>query len=284
MIAVIGSSPVWARPTTYASGDSTSPPDSASTFGTFCAAAATRYSSSIKHWEIWNEPNLKQFWGGVGASFGTDPIHFAAMQSAAYDAIKGVDSTATVISGGLGSAETTGGYTAPIDFIDTMLDQGIGSKLDGIGVHPYTYSVLPDSTFYDHIWRQMYLTTPSMKSVMEDHSVGNLKFWLTEFGAPTNGPGPAGTVANNYGISIYPPLPAWVDEQVQAQQFTTAITLARARPDLFANFMAWTLLDSEAPGTLTDREKHFGILEMDGTPKDASAAFTAAINATGGPA
>src|SRR5436190_16952314 len=62
IIATILGSPAWARPTTYAAGSTGSPPDSATTFGTFCTAAATRFSASIKTWELWNEPNLKNFW------------------------------------------------------------------------------------------------------------------------------------------------------------------------------------------------------------------------------
>jgi hypothetical protein len=283
IVADIGGSPAWARPSTYAAGDGSSPPDSPTTFGTFCAAAATRYSATIKHWEIWNEQNVKQFWGGTGASWDTSPTVYYGLLAAAYDAIKAVDPAATIITGGMAPSATGSGYYSPPDYFDALLTAGGGNKCDGYGHHPYSYPLLPSSSFYDHAWRQMYDSTQSLSSIMAAHSATK-KIWITEQGCPTNGTGPAGTRANHYGVDLYPPLPDHGDEQVQGDILDESLRAARARPDRFGFYGWYTLLDLEPPGTMTDREKHFGLLESDGTPKDAAAVFTAAIAATGGPA
>jgi hypothetical protein len=283
IIACVAGAPAWARPTTYAAGDGSSPPDSPTTFGSFCTAAATRYSATIKHWEIWNEQNVKQFWGGVGAAFNPSTSVYYGLLAAGYNAIKAVDPGATVITGGTAPTSTGSGYISPTDFLDGILVAGAGTKCDGYGHHPYSYPLLPSSTFYDHAWRQMYDSTTSFASIMAARGAVK-KIWITEVGSPTLDSGPAATRANNYGVSIYPPLPSWNDYQTQGDIADESVRTVRGRPDRFGALMWWTLLDTEGPAVLTDREKHFGLLEDSGTLKPAATAFTAAVTATGGPA
>ena len=78
----------------------------------FAAAVASRYGThgttvagGISAYEIWNEPNCAVFWTGT---VGADPTSYEALMVSAYAAIKGVDSSGTVVTSGLAQC-TTGG-------------------------------------------------------------------------------------------------------------------------------------------------------------------------------
>lgn len=69
VLAVIGYTPKWAS-TGDARGDgSTNDVPSPGLYEAFVTAAVQRYKSKVTHWEIWNEPNLEQFFEGTPADY-----------------------------------------------------------------------------------------------------------------------------------------------------------------------------------------------------------------------
>lgn len=277
LVPVIGGSPDWARP--LQPGTPILPPDSPTTLAAFCTAAVNRYKASIKHWEVWNEPNNTLFWGKT-----PDAMEYTALLVAAYNAIKAADPAAYVITGGLSPAPS-GSIADPPIYLDAMFANGAGTHCDYVGHHPYSYPIPASlsSTYGFGAWYQIADSSPSLLSVMQSH--GAVKpLWLTEVGAPTYGEGAGATRANNYGVDIYPPTPQWVDEDVQSDIWNDAITLARQSGGISGAVFLYNILDTAAPGVDTDREKHFGAYRSDLSPKPAVATFTAAVNATGGPA
>jgi hypothetical protein len=116
-------------------------------FGDFMAALAARYSGGtragngvlpeVRHFEIWNEPNLSgflrpQFADGRPASADA----YAAMVEAAYPAIKGANPDAVVIAGVAGPRGSTGptGIGA-IDWLRHLRERDI--PLDAWSQHIY---------------------------------------------------------------------------------------------------------------------------------------------------
>ena len=86
------------------------PPASNAEFAAFAQLLVRRYGPDggfwranpqlpqmpIRSWEVWNEPNLPQFWAA-----GPDPAAYAVMLKTVYAAIKAVDPGSRVISAGI---------------------------------------------------------------------------------------------------------------------------------------------------------------------------------------
>lgn len=98
----------------------------------FAQALVRRYGDRIKHWEIWNEPNIF-FWSGP------KELYFELLDRA-YEAIKQVDPDATVF----------GCSTAGIDtgFVERTIEAG--ARFDGLTIHPYR-GELDDLAFVDEL-------------------------------------------------------------------------------------------------------------------------------------
>lgn len=182
ILGILGFAPTWAYSSTCPTNIHC-PPADPTAFVTFAKKAVQRYSpKGVSHWEIWNEPNNAIFWGPK-----TDCSAYTNLLKLAYTAIKEADPNATVITGGLAPEPNDGINTAPIDFLKCIYANGGKNYFDAVGSHPYTFPIVPSSNF-SHAWAEMSKTNPSLRSIMISNGDVNKKIWLTEFGAPTNGP------------------------------------------------------------------------------------------------
>ena len=93
-------------------------------FAAFAEAAAKRYAGKNILWEIWNEPNIKQFWQPQP---GVDD--YCKLVEAAALAIKKADPNALVI------APATS--TIPFDWLESCFKKGLLNWIDALTVHPY---------------------------------------------------------------------------------------------------------------------------------------------------
>ena len=246
VIGLLAYTPTWAR----GPGSSEhSPPTDPATFASFARAAVQRYSSrGVKAWEIWNEPNLTFYWAPA-----PDPAAYAALLGPAYDAIKAVDPSSTVITGGLAPAENQPRDQAmkPVPFLQAVYRAGGTGKFDAVGYHPYTYPGMPTDDPGDG---PFVITTPQLHDVMTKHGDAPKQVWGTEMGAPTT-----------------PTTPA----TFQAQYLTRAYS--RWDRWSFTGPLIWySYLD---PGTNpTDVEDNLGIVRADFVTKEpAFAAFEKAM-------
>ena len=156
-------------------------PDPAA-FAAFMTKFATKYGSTVSAYEIWNEPNA------VLSSNPINPAAYAALVKAAYQAIKPIDPTATIVAGAVGHVVTIGNVTMdPVDFVKAMIaaDPTIGQYFDALSYHPYDESlpfsqgnVNPNSGFFasDTAYNQL-------KDLVA--LFPTKKVWLSEFGVPT---------------------------------------------------------------------------------------------------
>ena len=77
VLGVIAYTASWARPPgTYF----TYPPLNAADYGDFAAVVVRRYSDRVSDWELWNEPNLPQFFGYL---IDNNPVRYVALLQAA---------------------------------------------------------------------------------------------------------------------------------------------------------------------------------------------------------
>jgi hypothetical protein len=90
-------------------------------FARFAGAAAKHFSGKGVLWEIWNEPNIGQFW---------KPKPDAGDYSALALATPGGHGEPAFLMGPASS-------TFPWDFFELMGERGVFAKLDAVSVHPY---------------------------------------------------------------------------------------------------------------------------------------------------
>lgn len=240
ILPILAYTPAWAR--RVGCNTSKCAPFDVSDFAEFVTVAVERYSSQGIHvWEIWNEPNLTSFWKPYPSV-----KNYAALLRASHTAIRTIDPTATIITGGLGPTQTGSEGIAPIDFLSSLYDEGASNTFDAVGFHPYSYPAYPSQYTEGNAWTQLASTSPSLRSVMVANDDEGKQIWLTEYGVPTSGPG---------GMS----------EAAQAVMLTDSLTLWKHGTSFAGPFFWYSYKDL---GTSQHtNENFFGILRYDGSKK-----------------
>lgn len=118
----------------------------------------------------------------------------------AYSAIKAVDPSAFIISGGLAPEATDGTNYSPVDFLKALYADGAKGGFDALGYHPYCFPAFPDNYEPWSAWSQMTQTNPSIRSIMANNGDAGKPIWITEFGAPSSGPSGVGAAAQSRAL------------------------------------------------------------------------------------
>ena len=128
------------------------PPSTASGRAAFAAfaGAAARHFRGRAAWEIWNEPNLPQFWAGS-----PDPAAYVALARGAAAAIRREDPRAWILGPSLG------GGTFDFNYLDATFSLGLLDIVDAVSVHPYG-AAFPEAAaaFYDEVRRRIARDAP----------------------------------------------------------------------------------------------------------------------------
>ncbi len=239
VVALMSYTPGWARPP---GTDSHTPPLSDADFGGFARAAASRYAPlGVRDWEIWNEPNSSDYWVPK-----PDVEKYGTLFRAAAEAIRGVDATATLITGGLtrGTDTPDGRRLAQATFVDAMYRNGIAQTADAIAVHPYSFPALPVGVGPVGGFAEL----PELHALMQRWGDADKKIWITEFGAPTGN------------------APEAMSERDQAATLTAAGRMAESW-DWLGPLIFYELKDAGTDPT--DLEQNFGMVRADLSLKDA---------------
>jgi hypothetical protein len=182
----VAKAPEWSRPTTELDG----PPTDYAHFRAFMWLLAGRYAGRVAAYELWNEPNLRREWNGVGLS----AADFVALVGAGAAGVRSADPGAIVISGAPAPTGINDGVTAVDDrvYLREMVAAGVLEMVDAVGMHPYGWANPPDSRvsapdaavgshnnhasffFYDTVWEY--------RGILEENGRGDMLLWATEFG------------------------------------------------------------------------------------------------------
>jgi arabinogalactan endo-1,4-beta-galactosidase len=247
--------PAWARKSGCTNGFFCAPADPAK-FAKFSVEAVKRYApQGIHTWEIWNEPNFGKNWGTQGNVAG-----YAELLKQTSVAIKAQDPTAFIVLSGTGPAATNGEDISPLDFLEQFYQLGTKSYFDAVGFHPYSFPVPPTYNENWNAWNQISGTTRSMRSIMAANGDASKPIWLTEYGAPTGGPGIMAS-KSNYHLDD---APTHVTEELQSIMMTEAIT-AVSQSAGFGPMFWYSYIDQGTSSS--DNENFFGILRADGSKK-----------------
>jgi hypothetical protein len=271
LMPVIDYTPPWARPA-GAPSDNWAPwaPADPSQFAAFAAAAVRRYApQGIHTWEIWNEPNTSAFWAPT-----PDPKAYVKLLGLTVAAMRSCDPQVFIVSGGLAPEGDDAGDVSQLKYFASMCALGANRLVDAIGYHPYSYPATPQNPVQWNAWAQIATTTSSLRTILAQYGTPSLPIWLTEYGAPTDGPGTEAT-AQGWDESTQPD---HVGEAFQATLATDSVEAALKTPGVRALF--W-YTDKDAGSDPSIAEDFFGLRRANGTPKLAFSALQSAIKQWG---
>lgn len=112
-------------------------------WGAFVRALARHYKGRVRHFEIWNEPNVMPFWRPGKPT----PEAYVAFIRRTSEVLRQELPGCVVIGGGFG------GF--PTDFLKASLEQGLAQHVDRIAYHPY--ALIPEKNYRQNVeaWRTM---------------------------------------------------------------------------------------------------------------------------------
>jgi O-antigen ligase len=177
IIAVLAFAPEWAR-TELASDHPTAPPDNPQDFARFAEAFAERYGQEIHHYEIWDEPNIRDGWGGMEPR----AADYVALLNAAYQAVHSADQTATVLNGGLAPTVETGSLNiSDILYLQQLYAHGAGKFMDAVAAKPIGFEISPlDRTVDNAILN--FSRVVALREEMVRNGDGTKALWATAWG------------------------------------------------------------------------------------------------------
>ncbi len=123
---------------------------------------STHFADRVSHWEIWNEPNISNFW------------HPSKPEAARY--VELVRLTAPIIRRNIKGAQIIGGALAgmPASYLESCLQNGLGELVDTISFHPYR--PLPEAQYDTDV--------KAFRDLIARHKPG-LSLWQGENGCPS---------------------------------------------------------------------------------------------------
>ena len=177
VLMVLGTTPAWnakvVSPDDYPQPGAASAPKDLSAWDAWVTEVATRYQGRITSYQIWNEANLKNFWGGT-------PEEMADLTKRAYDIIKKIDPAALVVS-----ASPSTRLTASFERFFPAYLKALAAKgwpVDVIGIHTYP------AADGDPVDRGVLIE--AAQDYLSAADAPDLPLWDTELNYGLAGPGP----------------------------------------------------------------------------------------------
>ena len=195
-------------------------------------------AGGVTVWEIWNEPDLAQFWLGSEADY-------ARLLKVAYLAARHADPEAQIMVGGLAYFEEDGFFEKVLQVLDgDPMAPAYGYFHDMVGVHNYFHSWSS--------WYYVYRTALALDARGLDKEI-----WLNESGVPA---------WNDYPGPIWDPVSVWRATMTEQADFVvqSAFYATFAGADAIFHFQLYDGCGNQPNGT--DFPPHDGELcEADGT-------------------
>ena len=240
------------------------PPSDVHEFAAYARRLVERYGSggefwrehpelpqlAVRRWQVWNEPNIRQFWAS-----GPDPAAYAEMLKAAAPAIKAADPSAIVVAAGLNESELG---IKLVPFLRGMYAAGAKGSFDVLAVHPYA----PAS---DLVVDQIVRAVRVLQANGDDARV-----LVTEIGWATGGTSGRALVVGESG------------QEALLKRTTAQLVRMRAALRLDGVFYFNWRDAPPPPGGSEHWGLHTGLLRQDGSAKPAIGALTSLTRSLGG--
>jgi hypothetical protein len=233
-----------------------SPPSDVHEFEQLMELLAARYRGRFGSWELWNEPDNREYWLGT-------PAQYAQLLAAGARGVKRGDPSARVVLGGI---------AGHLEFLEELLAQHRAAEaIDVVNLHSYaeTWNAEPLEGLSEYLQRAARL--------VRAHGAGE-PLWLAEVGYSSFRRG-------NYVSDWYEArFPFEHTPAFQAAAMLRILALARSVPEV--ELITWYELRDLPAGTEVigdQNNRHLGVLDADGTPKPAFHALARALPFLSGP-
>lgn len=241
-ILIAAFSPGWTRPLDLSCGADAAhchnPPDAKhnGAWVNFITQLVRRYPKAAAI-EVWNEPNLINFWRQ-----GPDAARYAQLLALAYDAVRRQEPSMTVLGGALANSEFGGDGSAPYEqYLNDFLAHK--PRFDALAIHDYDSAGTSDDWFGK--------TLSITRSALDSHGLADARIWVTEVGRSTAGDKP-------------------VSPEAQAARLVEILGKLGARTDVDAALVHTLVPAPTGPQT---EEYGFATLNADGSVKPAYCAL-----------
>lgn len=162
--------------------DTFAPPDAVQDYADFVTAVAGRYKGRVKHYQLWNEPNIYPEWG----SYPINPEQYVELLKAGATALRAADPDARIILGALASTINLQPADAPpgnslndLLFLQRLYDAGAAPYFDVVAMQGYgLYSGPTDDRMHPrviNISRHKFV-----RDLMVKNGDGEKPIWIAE--------------------------------------------------------------------------------------------------------
>jgi hypothetical protein len=235
VLGMFGGTPPWAN----GGQDWRTPPTDTGDYADAARRIASRYRGRVAAWEVWNEPNLSEFWAG-------DAEAYAQLLRAAYPAFKEGNPDALVVLAGPSSNDDA--------WIRQMYSLGAKDSFDVLGTHPYQGVADAPPEAADDGSRWWFTHLPAVRNVMLEHGDGAKPIWFTEFGWSAH--------ANWAGVENWR---RGVTPEQQGEYFVRAVEHTRANYE-YVPVMFW-YKERAYPGGADPHLEGYALLNADGSER-----------------
>lgn len=168
--------PDWAVPGCLAGGASPPAPEYDQRWTEFVARAGLEFGGALA-FQIWNEPNSEDYWGGCDV----DPARYVQLVDLARQAL-GPSERMPIVSAGLNSAVDEPAGMPWTDYLQRALYAGLltDDRAQFVGVHPYPR---PDTCGATPAETARALVDGMSRQLDEAERLSPAEIWVTEFGA-----------------------------------------------------------------------------------------------------
>jgi hypothetical protein len=258
LIPYVCYTPGWASAEPGSKTVWTTPPKDLAAFGRFVGALVNRYKSRIRSWEIWNEPDIVEFWTG-------SLEQFAALLAEGSRAVRKADPTARVVLGGIARRP---------EFLRELLrDEKVSPLIDVVNCHSYF------ETWHEGTIEGLPAYLGTISDIIADYGDGQ-ELWMAEVGYSSFRPEGSGRISDTdlarHGFEHTP------EYQAEALLRTMALIRSTDRVAL----VTWYRINDLPAGqeVIGDVNNHFlGIADVRGRPKPALEGFRRAAGLFAGP-
>lgn len=227
------------------------PPTNPQDYADIMAMLAQRYGSRVAAWELWNEPNLPEFFESS-----TPAKTYATLVKTTYPRVKQANPNAIVVAGSLSNSDYA--------FTEALYREGIRGHFDAFSIHPYNGDRSPlDSLAGADATNSFLRGVPAVRNVMASHA-DSRPMWLTELGWNTSDVRGGAFWQNG------------VAELTQAQYLELAYEQIARWPFVAAAF--WFKLQDTSVDS-KDPVANYGLVRYDGSAKPSYAALRRASSA-----
>jgi len=206
----------------------------------YTQAIAEHFRDRVRHWEIWNEPNISGFW--------------KPNKPSAADYVKLVKQTAPEIRKRVDGAVIVGGALAgmPTKYLEQCMEAGMGDYVDRISYHPYR--PVPEKNYEP--------TVAAWRELLARYKPG-IKLWQGENGCPSQ-PGSVGALRQY----------AWNETRQAKWLLRRILTDLRLGIELTSYFHLVDLMDYNWGSGPSGKNNYKGLLRgTDYTPKESFHAY-----------